>query len=186
VAGGVASLSGIFIGSTGERLLATRRERGLRTARSHDPQALLRDMVVVLADNHFLEFVLPICQTARARGLRIVLDVDRATTPGDPLLALASHTIFSAEALRSTSGIHDLATALDRASDFCPGFVAVTDGANGGYWRHGASVRHLPAFAVDAIVFHGAFALALAEGRDEPEVGARSRARPTSPAGATP
>jgi sulfofructose kinase len=176
VAGGIASLSGIFIDSGGERLLATRREQGLRAARARDPKALLRDVFVVMADNHFPEFVLPICEAARTLGLRIVLDVDRPTMPGDPLFGLASHSIFSAEALRSTSGIHDLQTALDRAADFCRGFVAVTDGANGAHWRDGAGVQHVPAVAVNSVdtlaagdVFHGAFALALAEGRDEPE-----------------
>jgi sulfofructose kinase len=112
VAGGMASLSGIFIDSAGERLLATRREHGLRGARASDPLALLGDMAVVLADNHFPEFVLPICTAARARGLPVVLDVDRAAAPGDPLLALATHPIFSAEALRRTSGQHDLAAAV--------------------------------------------------------------------------
>jgi sugar/nucleoside kinase (ribokinase family) len=176
VAGGTASLSGIFIDAAGERLLATRREQGLRTARARDPEALLEDVAVVVADNHFPEFVAPICQAARRRGLRIVLDIDRPTEPDDPLLALASHPIFSAEALRSTVGVENLETALDRAGRIGGGFVAVTDGGNGAYWRQGAGVQHLPAFAVNAVdtlaagdVFHGAFALALAEGRDEPE-----------------
>jgi sulfofructose kinase len=176
VAGGTASLSGIFIDSAGERLLATRREQGLRGARVSDPPALLADISVVLADNHFPEFVLPICAAARARGLPIVLDVDRAAEPGDPLLALATHPIFSAEALRGTSCQSGLEAALDRVAEFCgSGFIAVTDGANGAYWRLGGASGHTPAFAVEAAdtlaagdVFHGAFALALLEGRDEP------------------
>ena len=54
-----------------------------------------------------------------------------------------------------------------------PGFVAVTDGPNGVSWLEDGALRHMPAFAVKAIdtlgagdAFHGAFTLALAEGRD--------------------
>jgi sulfofructose kinase len=171
VPGAITSLSGIFVDARGERLLATRRGQGLRTARPPDPRSLLLDVDVLVADNHFPNFVLPICQAAARRGARIVLDLDRATGPDDPLLALATHPIFSAEALRSTTGIPDLETALDRACSFCGDFVAVTDGASGALWRQRAARRHVPAFAVQSLdtlaaddVFHGAFALALAEG----------------------
>jgi len=175
VAGGVASLSGIFVDAVGERLLATRREQGLRKARVADPDMLLQGIAVLLADNHFPEFVLPICRAARRRGLAVVLDVDRAAQPKDPMLALATHPIFSAEALRGTTGIDKLPAALARAAGFWRGaFVAVTDGANGAFWRQGTAAGHVPAFAVDAVdtlaagdVFHGAFALALAQRRDE-------------------
>jgi sulfofructose kinase len=106
-----------------------------------------------------------------------VLDVDKAVEPGHPLLALATHPIFSAEALRATSGVDDLAAALT-AKPLPPGFLAVTDGAAGAYWRSGKaaqqSVRHQPAFPVRAHdtlaagdVFHAGFALALAEGCTE-------------------
>jgi sulfofructose kinase len=175
-AGGIASLSGIFIDAGGERLLATRRAHGLKAARARDPAALLHGVTVVLADNHFADFALPICRLARSNGLPVVLDVDRAAEPDDPLLALATHPIFSAEALRATSGITELAAALARIAQSRTGFVAVTDGANGALWREGDTLRHAPAFMVDAIdtlaagdVFHGAFALALAEARVEPE-----------------
>jgi sulfofructose kinase len=79
----------------------------------------------------------------------MVIDVDKALEPGHPLLAFATHPIFSAEALRATSGVDDLAAALT-AEPLPPGFLAVTDGAAGAYWRSGKaaqqSVRHQPAF----------------------------------------
>ena len=174
MAGGIASFSGIFIDPAGERLLATRRSQGLRKARAADPDALLQGIAVVLADNHFPEFVLPICRAARKRGLAVVLDVDRATKPEDPLLALATHPIFSAEALRGTTGTEELEAALAHAARFCRGFVAVTDGVKGAFWRNGGAAGHVDTFAIEAVdtlaagdVFHGAFALALAEGSDE-------------------
>jgi sulfofructose kinase len=176
VPGGRASVSGIFIDAAGERLLATRRSQGLRTARPPDPDELMENgIAVVLADNHFPEFVRPICEAARRRGLPVVLDIDRGTESDDSLLGLATHPIFSSEALRSTWGSSDLETALGRAFERCRGFVAVTDGANGALWRDAGPVRQQRSFAVKSIdtlaagVFPGAFALALAEGGIEPD-----------------
>jgi sulfofructose kinase len=140
----------------------------------HQQECLVQDVDVVLADNHFPQFVTPVCATARVRSLPVVLDVDRPTQLDDPLLALGSHTIFSAEALRAASGITELEPALARAAEHCRGFVAVTDGERGALWRAGHAHGHEPACTVAAVdtlaagdVFHGAFALGLAEGRDE-------------------
>jgi sulfofructose kinase len=173
VPGATVSVSGIFVDPRGERLLTTRREQGLAAARVGDPEAVVQGVDVVLADNHFADFVLPICRAASRRGLPVVLDIDKPTRTDDPLLACASHAIFSAEALRDTTG-DDGEAALRRAEASCGCFVAVTDGADGVRWLDRNGVRHQPAFAVEVVdtlaagdVFHAAFALALAEGQDE-------------------
>ena len=82
--------------------------------------------------------------------------------------------IASAEALRGTTGLSDSAPALRRIwPSTVSGFLAVTDGPNGISWLEGGTLRHMPAFRSEAIdtlgagdAFHGAFTLALAEGRD--------------------
>ena len=63
---------------------------------------------------------------------------------------------------------------LRRARELSPAWLAVTSSAEGVYWLDGDRVRHEPAFAVETVdtlgagdIFHAAFALALAEGRDE-------------------
>jgi len=178
VKGASTSVSGIFVDPAGERLLTTRRAQALEKAPPPDDCArLIEGVDALLADNHFPDFVLPICRAARERNLPVVLDVDKpATEAADPLLALASHAIFSAEALRAAAAIGDLAAALERASTFCRGFVAATDGAAGALWHDGHALRRQEAFAVNAVdtlgagdVFHAAFVLALAEGRAEAE-----------------
>jgi sulfofructose kinase len=176
IAGADTCVSGIFVDHAGERLLTTRRSPKLASAQPHAPERLLAGAGVVLADNHFPDFVLPICRAARAKSIPVVLDVDKPTKPDEALFAHASHTIFSAEALRAATGIDALEAALERAEEFCAGFVAVTDGAHGALWRHRSERGHQPAFAVDAIdtlaagdVFHAGFALALGEGRSERE-----------------
>jgi sugar/nucleoside kinase (ribokinase family) len=171
-----ASLSAVFVDGNGERLLATRRDPGLSCARPTDPEDLLRDVSVVLADNHFSPFVRPICEAAHRHHLPVVLDIDRGIDRSDPLLAIASHAIFSGEALRDTTGATGLDQALERAGRFCPGFIAATDGANGVFFLEAGHLGHQPAFAVEAVdtlaagdVFHAGFALALAERRPTPE-----------------
>ena len=176
VPGATTSVSGIFIDAEGERLLTTRRSHGLASARARRPDRLLQNVDVLLADNHFPEYVVPICTAARACDLPVVLDVDKPAELDDPLFALGSHVIFSAEALRAATGITRLETALARAAEHCRGFVAVTDGEHGAFWRAGNARGHQAAYAVMAVdtlaagdVFHAAFALALAEGRGEDE-----------------
>ena len=171
--GGSVSVSGIFIDQTGEKMVATRHGDKLADAAPPDPAALVADVDLVLADNRLPNFVAPVGRAARARGIAFVLDGDRATTLDDPLLAIASHIIFSAEALRATTGLDDLHAALHHMAAHIRGFLAVTNGANDVLWLDAGNVRRMPVFAVDAIdtlgagdTFHGGFALALAEGRD--------------------
>jgi sugar/nucleoside kinase (ribokinase family) len=127
----------------------------------------------VVADNRFPEFVRPICVAARARGLTVVLDADRPTQMSDELFRIATHVVFSSECLRATSGLDDLGAALAAMAGRTASFLAVTQGPRDVLWREGATLRQSPVFAVEAIdtlgagdVFHGAFTLALAEGRD--------------------
>ena len=104
----------------------------------------------------------------------MVLDVDRATSLGDPLFATASHLIFSSEALVATMGTTDLGAALMSIAKSVRGFLAVTNGPDDVLWIEQGALRRLPVFKVAAIdtlgagdSFHAGFALALAEGRDE-------------------
>jgi len=173
VEGASISVSGIFIDGAGEKMVATRRGAMLADARPRDAQALVADVDAVMADNRFPDFVAPILTAARQRGIPAVLDGDRATTPDDPLFPIASHLIFSSEALRATTGLDDLAGGLTMMASRARGFLAVTNGPDDVLWLEGGSVRRMGVFKIVAIdtlgagdTFHGAFALALAEGRD--------------------
>jgi sugar/nucleoside kinase (ribokinase family) len=173
VDGGSISVSGIMIDATGEKLVATRRGERLGDARPRDPTALVADVDIVMADNRFPDFVRPILQAAADRGIPAVLDGDRATTPDDPLFTIAAYVIFSAEALRATTQLDDLLAALAVIARVAPGFLAVTNGPDGVWWLEHGQPRHLAAFPIEAVdtlgagdTFHGAFALALAEGLD--------------------
>jgi sulfofructose kinase len=80
--------------------------------------------------------------------------------------------VFSAPGLEVATGVRGIAEGLRAASSIGSGVMMATDGAKGVYWLDGGKLRHQPAHEVEAVdtlgagdVFHGALALALAEGR---------------------
>lgn len=177
VDGGTASVSLILLDETGEKTIATRRGVNLDKVLPRDPGALVRDADAVLIDNRFPEFVTMVCRTARQRKIPVVIDLDQATRPDDPLLALGTHVVASIEALRGTTGETDYGAGLNRLAKYLTSFLAVTDGPNGVYWLDSGALKHMPAFKLKAIdslgagdAFHGAFTLALAAGRTLPDI----------------
>jgi sulfofructose kinase len=172
IAGARTALSAIFIDRSGQRMIVTYRDDRLAAAVPGDPAGLVKSVDAVLADNRFAGFVRPICSAARARGIPVILDADRPTRATDDLFQIATHVVFSSECLRATTGLHDLGEGLERIAQSTRSFLAVTDGPNDVVWREGCTRRNSSVFAVEAVdtlaagdVFHGAFALALAEGR---------------------
>ena len=179
LAGAPTALSAILIDARGERMIATHRDDRLAAATPVDPAMLVGSTDAVLADNRFPEFVRPICLAARARDLTVVLDADRPTQVADELFRIATHVVFSSECLRATTGHDELGAGLARIAATTQSFLAVTDGEHDVLWRDRAALRRTPVFPVQAVdtlaagdVFHGAFTLALAEGR---EIGAAMR-----------
>lgn len=172
---GVASaVSAIFVNARGARTIATYRDHRLDTVMPRDADALAAGADAVLADNRFPTFSLPICRTALRRGVPVVLDADKPAEPGDPLFSACSHIVFSSEALRATMRMDDLGAALLKFGEATNAFVAVTNGADPVLWRDFDDTIHkLPVFRIAAVdtlaagdVFHGAFTLALLEGRE--------------------
>jgi sugar/nucleoside kinase (ribokinase family) len=172
--GVTSALSAIFVNARGERTIATYRDHRLDAVTPRDAEALAAGTDAVLADNRFPTFALPICRAALRRGVPVVLDADKPAVPGDPLFSACSHIVFSAEGLRATMGIDDLAAALRTFGQATNAFLAVTNGSDPVLWRdHDDAIRELPVFRVAAVdtlaagdVFHGGFALALIEGRE--------------------
>jgi sulfofructose kinase len=177
VDGGTASVSLILLDATGEKTIATRRGVNLGDVLPKDPAKLLSYADAVLVDNRFPEFVTAVCRAAQARKIPIVIDLDQATRVDDPLLALGTHVVASAEALFGMTGLQDYKGALERLAEHLSSFVAITDGPKGVYWLEGGELRHLPAFKVKVIdslgagdAFHGGFTLGLVEGRALPDM----------------
>ncbi len=157
------------------------------------------DAEVVLVDCRWPSGAVRALAAARARGLPGVVDVDRAidadpATETGRILDVATHLLYSRDALLGTTGTSDLATGLAAAARRSKAWIGVTDGEHGVSWLEGDRVRHQPAFRVEAVdtlgagdVFHGAFALALAEARSEADAvhfaAAAAAAKCTQPGG---
>jgi sulfofructose kinase len=173
VTGAISSVSLILVDAVGEKTIATRRDQGLGTVAPENAERAVAAVDAVLLDNRYPDFVTPICRAAQARGIPRILDLDKAAPLDDPLLMACSHVISSAEALRGSTGLTDLPSALKKLGQNFEGFLAFTDGDHGVYWIDDCAIRHMAAFKVKAIdtlgagdVFHGAFTFRLVETGD--------------------
>src|SRR6266581_9630851 len=174
--GMVTPISNILIDPSGERTIVTFRDPELWKVCLPDADTLLKDCSAILTESRCAEFCTDLCAEARRRDIPVIVDVDRAMSLREGLLAASSHLVFSSEALQSTAGVRDDAEALKKIAKFTPSFVAGTRGAQGTLWldeQH--KLRETPAFPVHTVdtlgagdVFHGAFALATTEKQDVP------------------
>ena len=175
VPGARTPVSAIFIDARGDRTIATYRDHRLDASMPDDPNRLVAGMDAVLVDNCFPDFVAPICRAALIHQIPVVLDADKPTDDRHPLFGAATHVIFSTECLRATARTDDLAAGLAHMGKFTNAFLAVTNGPHPVLWRDcgRGTIRETPVFAIKTVdtlgagdVFHGAFALALVEGRE--------------------
>ena len=173
VDGVVTPISSVLIDPSGERTIATFRDPKLWTVTLPPSDTLLADCDAVLIESRCAGFGTDVCAEANRRGIPVVIDGDRLMSMREGLLQVASHIIFSTEALHATAGESDDVAALRKLAKVTPALLGVTSGARGVEWldRTGEP-KHMPAFPVHTVdtlgagdAFHGAFTLAVAEGQ---------------------
>ncbi len=176
VAGATSAIATVMVDAAGERMIVAFYAEDL-LANPRLPAAIGRgEFAAVLSDVRWPQAGEMALRAGRAAGSLTVLDADVADRDVVERLApLASHVVASAEgaaALLGPAAPRQLVRSL--AARFA-GEAVVTAGAAGCYWfdRAAGAVREVPALPVAAVdttaagdVFHGAFALALVEGRD--------------------
>lgn len=167
--GRMSAFSSIFVDAAGERqIVAYRSDDMPGEAGWVDVDGPLD---AVLADTRWAEGAVAAMALARDRGAPGVMDAEAPVV--EPALEAASHVAFSAQGLAGWAGDASDDALLSAAARF-GGWVCVTDGAAGLRWVEQGAVLRQPGFAATAVdtlgagdVWHGAFALALAEGRGE-------------------
>jgi sugar/nucleoside kinase (ribokinase family) len=170
---GVTSpISSILVDRAGERSIVTYRDPQFLPTPPADADALVADASAMLVDDHLPDFVLPVVAAARRRGIPVIVDLEKNNPGTEKLRALCSHLVFSAEGARITAGTDKLDLAARRIARQTGAFVAVTNGSEDIIYVEDGEPRRFAAFTVKAVdtlaagdVFHGAFALALAERR---------------------
>ncbi len=173
MAGIVTPVSNVMIDPSGERTVVTYRDPKLWNVKLPDTNDLLAGCAAVLTENRCAGFATELCVEASRRNIPVVLDADTVMSMREGLLTAASHIIFSAEALAATAGTANLEDALRRIAEQTRSFLAVTRGAQGMMWLdelgRAQTMPTFPVHTVDTLgagdVFHGAFALAITEGR---------------------
>ena len=172
VAGVSSPLSSVLIDDRGERLIVNHVGDGLFDRGAPVTSQEVEDSDAVLVDMRWPDGAIPALTAARARGIPAIVDCDHDPTSnrGDEILRAASHIVFSLPTLSALTGRANAGDALRAASAHTDAWVAATAGADGVFWLDNGSVLHEPALSVEVVdtlgagdVFHGAFALALAE-----------------------
>ena len=170
----------VFVDPNGERLLAGYRDLTVPDDPGWLPLEKLDAADAVLADSSWPRGAIAVLREARRRGIPRVLDCDMADDPQmAEVIGLASHAIFSEPGLREFSGETEPGRGLRAVAGRAGGLIGVTVGERGFYWLDDElSLHHVPARKIEVVdtlgagdVFHGAYALALGEGRDPDECG---------------
>ena len=170
-----SSLSSVFVDSDGERMIVNYLDETLPTDPDWLPLEQITRADVVLADSRWPAGAARALETAKSAGKYAVMDAD-LPVPRAGVLEQASHIAFSSDGLRDFAGHEDWAQALDDVHIQTGAWCCVTLGADGVQVRDTDGHQSVPGFAVKPVdtlgagdVWHGAFALALAEGTPELE-----------------
>ncbi len=172
VSGARSSYSSVLIDAEGERQIMNYRGRDL--IETPDALASTSNTQAVMADTRWTEGALAAMTLAKKRGIPGVLDIESPAEP-EPLIP-ASHLAFSEQGLASFYPHIPPDAAVERAASEFGGWVCVTLGPRGVFWCDARGSGQIPGFVVEVVdtlgagdVWHGAFALRLAEGTNEAE-----------------
>lgn len=156
----------VFIPPDGDRYLFPYLGDGMPAGADWIPDEAIDSADAVLIDGRWAQGGLRVAERAARRGIPIVHDFDQDLAEVWEIAGRATHAIADEDLAAAHGGVDRLLAKIEGLG----AWGAVTLGARGVAYGKG----RIPAFPVDVVdstgagdVFHGAFALAMAQGRGE-------------------
>jgi ribokinase len=175
VEGARSAVSTILVDDDGERLIVPFYDPKLHHTVKEFATEDIAAFDATLVDVRWPALALQVLKAVRAMGKPAILDGDVAPDGViEQLAPEATHIIFSEPAAGRLAGTNDVSEMTHLLKQrFDRAFICVTAGVAGSYWfdEQNNDVVHCPTISVRAVdtlaagdIFHGAFALAIAEG----------------------
>lgn len=168
-----SSVSAVLVDDAGERMIVNYLDSSMEPDAEWLHAYAPLDVAAILTDTRWPEGALLGLNLARRNGLPAILDADLPVPKDGELVRAATHVAFSASGLADYSGIEDPEEALRSVKGQTDAWCCVTLGSWGTLFIEDGELNRLPAFDVsvrDTLgagdVWHGAFALALATGKE--------------------
>ncbi len=165
-----SSFSSIMVDDEGERMIINYQDKSLSRDATWMENIDFAKFEAVLCDVRWPEGASHALRKAKENNIPTILDAD--ITPDDitELVELTEHVVFSQPGLQKFTKTDDPIEGLRIAQKSTQGTVYVTVGSDGCFWLERDEVKHCSGFKVDVVdttgagdVFHGAFAVAVAE-----------------------
>ena len=165
-----SQVSSVIIDHTGERQIINYSSSTLDADPDWIDKSHLENADFLLTDVRWPEGAERALLLARTLGIPSLIDADIAPIDISSLIDLATYAIFSERGLEMVSKQSNPETSLHQISKSSSTWPAVTSGEKGSYWLEDGLLQGCPAERIKAVdtcgagdVFHGAFAVAMAE-----------------------
>lgn len=173
VPGSVTSNVAIIVDSHGDRIVVPYHDPHADTSAAWLPLSSLAAVDMVHCETRWVEGAEAALRAARAMNILSMIDGDVAPLAVlRRLVPLADYAVFSDAGLLVYAECNDINRALLKVGAAHAGHVGASCGPDGYFWYEDGQILHVEAPKVDAIdtlgagdVFHGAFALAVLEGK---------------------
>lgn len=173
--GFMSPMSAVMVDKAGERMIMGFRDN-IPVEPSFVADFFDASANAVLADSRWAEGAIRLFELSNAKGIPSVFDGEMPFgKPERTAVDRSTHPVFSAQGLREYALEENLLAGLLSANNDRRGrWTAVTDGQNGVFVAKDGAITRQTGFSIEVVdtlgagdVWHGAFALALAEGQSE-------------------